>query len=86
MLRISTLSAWAELQVTGVQQEYLQAIVEPYRGTLASLWLSSLRDYASLRLDSELIQNSSGNALDSSFSNLGREVLLPVSGCSNHGS
>ncbi|KAF8998676.1 armadillo-type protein [Cyathus striatus] len=76
MLRISTLSAWAQLQVSSEHQVYLQKVVEPYRPTLSSLWISSLRDYASIRIDSESL-NDSSVALDSSYSNLGKEVLLP---------
>ena len=78
MLRISTLSAWAQLQVSSVQQGYLENVVEPYRSTLSSLWIASLRDYASIHVDSESLHDSSSLALDSSFSSLGKEVLLPV--------
>ena len=79
MLRISTLSAWAQLQVSSVQQSYLENVVKPHRSTLSSLWISSLRDYASIHVDSESLHDSSSLALDSSYSSLGKEVLLPVS-------
>lgn len=79
MLRISTLSAWAQLQVSSVQQGYLENVVKPYRSTLSSLWIASLRDYASIHVDSESLHDSSSLALDSSYSSLGKEVLLPVS-------
>ena len=79
MLRISTLSAWAQLQVSSVHQTYLQKVVQPYRSTLASLWVAALRDYASIRIDSEFLHDTSSVALDSSYSSLGKEVLLPVS-------
>jgi HEAT repeat-containing protein 5 len=78
MLRISTLSAWAQLQIASARQSYLTNVVKPHRGTLAPLWVASLRDYASIRADSEFIGDSSSVALDSSFSSLGKEVLLPV--------
>ncbi|KAJ3549608.1 hypothetical protein NMY22_g815 [Coprinellus aureogranulatus] len=77
MLRISTLSAWAQLQVSSVQQTYLQKVVQPFRPTLASLWIASLRDYASIRVDSEFLQDTSSISLDPSYSSLGKEVLLP---------
>lgn len=80
MLRISTLSAWAQLQISSVSQPYLQQVVQPFRPTLASLWISSLRDYASIRVDSEFLQDTSSVSLDSSYSSLGKEVLLPVCG------
>jgi hypothetical protein len=78
MLRISTLSAWAQLQIASAQQSYLANVVKPHRATLASLWVASLRDYASIRADSEFIGDTSPVALDSSYSSLGKEVLLPV--------
>lgn len=80
MLRISTLSAWAQLEVASANQSYLVNVVKPYRQTLASLWVAALRDYASIRIDSEFLHDTSSVALDSSYSSLGKEVLLPVSG------
>ncbi|KAI8972549.1 ARM repeat-containing protein [Trametes punicea] len=77
MLRIATLSAWAELEVASVEQAYLVEVVKPYRATLASLWVSSLRDYASIKVDAESLDETAAGALDSSYSSLGREVLLP---------
>ncbi|KAJ6577043.1 clathrin-coated vesicle protein [Mycena vulgaris] len=77
MLRISTLSAWAQLEIASSQQAYLTNVLKPYRATLASLWLASLRDYASIRIDSEFLHDTSSVALDSSYSSLGKEVLLP---------
>ena len=81
MLRISTVSAWAELELASVRQEYLKKVIDPYRSTLATLWIASLRDYASIRTDSEFLHDSSSVALDSTYSSLGKEVLLPVSTC-----
>ncbi|KAF9444651.1 clathrin-coated vesicle protein [Macrolepiota fuliginosa MF-IS2] len=77
MLRISTLSAWAQLQVSTLKQNYLEKVVQPHRSTLSSLWIASLRDYASIRIDSEFLHDASSVAIDSSYSNMGREVLLP---------
>ena len=79
MLRISTLTAWAELEMASVQQNYLKAVVTPYRPTLAVLWVASLRDYASIKGDSEVFQDSGSAAIDAPYASLGREVLLPVS-------
>ncbi|KAJ7604033.1 clathrin-coated vesicle protein [Roridomyces roridus] len=77
MLRISTLSAWAQLEIASSKQAYLTDVLKPYRATLALLWLASLRDYASIRIDSEFLNDTSSVALDSSYSSLGKEVLLP---------
>ncbi|KAI0946131.1 hypothetical protein AcV7_010182 [Taiwanofungus camphoratus] len=77
MLRIAILSAWAELQVASSHQAYLVDVVRPYRPALASLWIAALRDYASIRADTEVFDDSSAGPLDSSYSSLGKEVLLP---------
>jgi hypothetical protein len=77
MLRISTLTAWAELEVATARQPYLQHVVGPHRATLTAHWVASLRDYASVRADSEAVQETS-SSLDSSYFGLGRETLLPV--------
>lgn len=78
MLRVSTLTAWAELEVASSRQVYLKEVVGPHRATLAKLWIASLRDFASIRADSEALQESSTAGVDSAYSGLGREVLLPV--------
>lgn len=78
MLRVSTLTAWAELEVASAAQAYLKAVLQPYRAILASLWIASLRDYASIRADSEVLQESASGAMDVAYTGLGREVLLPV--------
>jgi len=79
MLRISTLSAWAELQVASSHHSYLRDVVSPFKSTLSGLWVSALRDYATIKGDSEVFQDSGGQAMDSPYAGLGREVLLPVS-------
>ncbi|GAB1525330.1 hypothetical protein RhiTH_008488 [Rhizoctonia solani] len=76
MLRVSTLTAWAELEIASTREEYLQAVLKPYRGTLTLLWVSALRDYASIRADSE-VQQDGVAGMDSAYTGLGRETLLP---------
>lgn len=78
MLRIATLSAWAELAIASPVQGYLKDLIRPYRSSLASLWVASLRDYASVRADTEALQEDTPATLDVSYTNLGKEVLLPV--------
>jgi hypothetical protein len=79
MLRISILSAWAQLEIGRSSQTYLSDIIKPHRFTLATLWIGALRDYACIRASSEFLYDTSSAALDSSYSSLGKEVLLPVS-------
>ena len=79
MLRVATLSAWARLEVASTEQEYLVEVVKPYRAALAPLWVSSLRDYASIRIDAEALDDAPAGAVDAANFTLGREVLLPVS-------
>ncbi len=77
MLKVSALTAWAELQISSVRQPYLKAVIKPHQTLLNSLWVGALRDYSLLRTDpdSESV-SSSGNMI---HSRLGREILLPVS-------
>ena len=49
MVKCAVISAWAGLQVTSKEQQYLAEVVRPYITVLAPLWLSSLKDYARLR-------------------------------------
>lgn len=78
MLRIAVLSAWAELQIASHSQKYLADIVKPYKKVLAAQWIGALRDYASIRAGTELLDDTSAGAVDSSHASLGKEVLLPV--------
>ena len=57
MLRILTIYVWAQLHVSNIQQGYLANIVKPYRSSLSSLWIASLRDYASIHVDSESLHD-----------------------------
>ncbi|KIL59187.1 hypothetical protein M378DRAFT_27111 [Amanita muscaria Koide BX008] len=77
MLRITTLSAWAQLYVASFQQAYLENVIKPHKATLAPLWITVLRDYASIRVDSDFTQESQTVGNDSTYLSLGREVLLP---------
>lgn len=79
MLRISILAAWAELEVSSTEQNYLKAVVNPYRKMLVFLWISSLRDYASIKGEAEVFQDSGSVMTDAPYASLGREILLPVS-------
>ena len=78
MLRIATLTAWAELEIAGAIQAYLQEVLKPQRATLVTLWISSLRDYATIRGDSEVLQETASTGMDTISVSLGKEVLLPV--------
>lgn len=79
MLCISILAAWAELEVSSTTQAYLKAVVNPYRKTLVALWVSSLRDYASIKGESEVFQDGGSATTDAPYASFGREILLPVS-------
>lgn len=64
--------------VASPQQNYLKEVVGPHKATLASLWVASLRDFASIKGDSEVFQDGGSAVVDSPYAGLGREVLLPV--------
>lgn len=80
MVKISALSAWAELRIASSTQQFLVAVVQPHKAMLNKLWVGALKDYALMRVDSDGSPGSSniGN-FDLSQSGLGKEVLLPVS-------
>ena len=83
MVRMSILSAWAELQVASLQQEYLIKVVKPHTAKLTPLWLSSLQEFARLRFEPD-ISNTTGPArldegLDVVYAALNRQTLLKVS-------
>ncbi|KIJ69624.1 hypothetical protein HYDPIDRAFT_124270 [Hydnomerulius pinastri MD-312] len=77
MLRVSILAAWARLEVASAEQAYLLDVIKPYRQVLASQWIACLRDYATIRADSEFVHDSSIVSLDPSYASLGKVVLLP---------
>lgn len=79
MLRIVILSAWAKLQAATHEEPYLIAIVNPHKVALASLWVACIRDFASVKVGTEVHDDVSAGALDSSYANLGKDTLLPVS-------
>ena len=83
MVRMAVLSAWAELQVASTQQEYLVKVVRPHTAKLTPLWLSSLQEFARLRFEPD-ISNNTGPArpdegLDVIYATLNRQTLLKVS-------
>jgi hypothetical protein len=77
MLKVSALTAWAELQISSVRQSYLKDVIKPHKTVLHSLWVGALRDYSLLRTDPD--SESVSSTGDMIHSRLGREVLLPVS-------
>lgn len=80
MLRLSLLSAWAQLQTSSTDQHHLEAIVQPYISTLTPLWLSSLQDFAKLRFEPDISSSlggtSSGQDLNELYAALYRATLL----------
>jgi HEAT repeat-containing protein 5 len=80
MLKLSLLSAWAQLQIASTEQRYLEAIVEPYVARLTPLWLSALQDFAKLRFEPDISNSlggtSIGQNLNELYAALNRETLL----------
>ncbi|KAK9239667.1 armadillo-type protein [Lipomyces kononenkoae] len=54
MLKLATLSAWAELQVASIEQVYLKDVTMPHIKSLAPLWLSALKEFAQLKFEPDL--------------------------------
>lgn len=72
MIKIAILSAWAELQVSSVHQEYLIEVVAPYVKDLTPMWLDSLKDYAQIKFEPV----TSGNSMEVQYSTLSRETIV----------
>ncbi|CCG82814.2 Putative uncharacterized protein [Taphrina deformans PYCC 5710] len=72
MIRISILSAWAELQVSSIKQEYLAEVVSPCVRELTPMWLDSLKDYAQLKFE----PTTSGNSMEVQYSTLSRVTMV----------
>jgi len=82
MVRMAVLSAWAELQVASIEKAYLVKVMKPHVSKLTPLWLSSLQEFARLRFEPD-ISNNTGPArpdegLDVVYAALNRQTLLKV--------
>lgn len=86
MLRVATLSLWAELQVESLdgKHEYLVDVVRPHVRILVPQWISALRDYALLRFEPEPSQGHAsseggvGSGMDQIYSAFARKHILPI--------
>jgi len=83
MIRMAVLSAWAELQVASTHQEYLVEVMKPHVAKLTPLWLASLQEFARLRFEPDISNNTgparSDEGLDIVYAALNRQTLLKVS-------
>ena len=82
MVRMAVLSAWAQLQVASIEQQYLVKVMQPHVTKLTPLWLASLQEFARLRFEPD-ISSSTGPArpdesLDVIYAALNRQTLLKV--------
>ena len=81
MIKMSVLSAWADLQVASLEQEYLVEVVKPYVTQLTPLWLSSLQDFARLRFEPDSSSSmvvTPDDDLDMVYAAFNRQTLLKV--------
>ena len=80
MLKMAVLSAWAQLQISSTEQEYLVNIVQPYVAGLTPLWLSALQEFAKLRFEPEISSTLGGDLdngdLDETYAAMNRETRL----------
>jgi hypothetical protein len=72
MLKISVLSAWAELQVSSRRQEYLVHVIAPYVQELTPMWLEALKQYASVKFE----PITSGNSMEVQYNTLSRVMMV----------
>jgi hypothetical protein len=80
MVRLSVLSAWAELQIQSTQQDYLVDIVTPHVGALIAMWLEVLTAYARLQFEPDVGDGAvvEDLVLDSQSSFASKEFLRQV--------
>jgi hypothetical protein len=88
MVKLSVLSAWAELQNQSTQREYLVDIVTPHVSTLISMWFETLTAYAKLQFEPDVVDGVGPEELvvDTQYSYASKEFLLQASifiSCSN---
>ncbi|MCJ1395322.1 hypothetical protein MMC18_008206 [Xylographa bjoerkii] len=79
MVKMSVLSAWAELQVASTEQTYLVDVVKPHTASLTPLWLSSLQEFARLRFEPDISSSMGINgddSLDTMYAAFNRQTLL----------
>ena len=79
MVKMAVLSAWADLQVNSLDQQYLVDVVKPHISSLTPLWLESLQDFARLRFEPDISSTMGVNmsdSLDTIYAALNRETLL----------
>ncbi|MCJ1385140.1 hypothetical protein MMC17_008259 [Xylographa soralifera] len=79
MVKMSVLSAWAELQVASMEQAYLVEVVKPHTASLTPLWLSSLQEFARLRFEPDISSSmgiNGGDSLDTIYAAFNRQTLL----------
>lgn len=80
MVRLSVLSAWAELQIQSMQQDYLVDVVIPHVGTLIPMWLDALSAYARLQFEPDAGDGDVAEdiLMDNQHSFVSKEFLLQV--------
>lgn len=82
MVRMAVLSAWAELQVVSREQTYLVKVMNPHIAKLTPLWLASLQEFARLRFEPDISNNTvstgADESLDTMYAALNRQTLLKV--------
>ncbi|KND00764.1 uncharacterized protein SPPG_03877 [Spizellomyces punctatus DAOM BR117] len=81
LLRISIVTAWANLHIASFTHRYLEEVTKPNLPTLADLWMSTLQDYAKVKLDPDVLSNAAGDpsarsSMDS-YLEATRHVVLP---------
>ena len=80
MVRMSILTAWAELQVASTEHDYLIKVVKPHLQKLIPSWLSSLQEFARLRFEPDISSSMGPVTMDEGveivYASLNRQTLL----------
>ncbi|KAJ3337225.1 hypothetical protein HDU93_001415 [Gonapodya sp. JEL0774] len=85
MVKLAIQKAWAELHAASFTRPYLKEVVTPIINTLAGLWISTLSDYARLKLEGDLLPSlpvtvgsgNEGSSSTSMYMEATQDVILP---------
>ncbi|KXS22333.1 hypothetical protein M427DRAFT_65329 [Gonapodya prolifera JEL478] len=85
MVKLAIQKAWAELHAAGFTHPYLKEVVMPIIDVLAGLWISTLCEYARLKLEGDLLPSlpvsvgsaNEGASSTSMYMEATQDVILP---------
>ncbi|EEB08355.2 Pof6 interacting protein Sip1 [Schizosaccharomyces japonicus yFS275] len=78
VLRVATLSAWAQLLTNSLQYESLRESIDPLLPMLIPHWISSLRSYSRLQFGSYLVRDFIADTTNTRVQCINPQLLLKI--------